>query len=154
MKCSNGSHWQTAMKISPSVLFHWIGPPLGHQMYFLRGLSLALRAHDQFPGLSLVLPPSTTWKPGNLETWKCVNWDTRKLGILFVHLVISATVRIGPEIQCLPYAVFFYFEPKINLFKIYNMKTKVMSRDNSKSRVRICRQKPNNTPCGGPSRWA
>ena len=44
---------------------------------FFTSLSLALRSHDQLPGLSLVLPPSLphslppslgTWKLGNLET--------------------------------------------------------------------------------------
>ena len=45
---------------------------------FFRGLSLDLRSHYQFPGLSLVpLPPSLPL--GNLETWKLGNLETQKL---------------------------------------------------------------------------
>ena len=56
---------------------------LRHWMHFFLGLSLAMRSHDQFPGLSLVLPPSLTpslppWKLGNLETWKLGNLETWK----------------------------------------------------------------------------
>ena len=77
------------------------------------GLSLALRTHDQFPGISLVPPPSLLV---NLETWKLRTSGGKKLKELSekmpflsisVHFSIGATIRISRGIQCLRYAGFF-----------------------------------------------
>ena len=93
-----------------------------------QSLALALRSHNQFPGLSLVLPPSLppppllspTWKLGNLESFKLGNWESRKLKNLatwklgnapppkkkthmeiFVHFSIGATIRIAIKFSSL-----------------------------------------------------
>ena len=71
---------------------------------FFRGLSLALRSHDQFQASHWSsLPPSF----GNLETWKLRNLKTQKLGN-------SETRTPGnPETRKLGNFIFFG-EKKIN----------------------------------------
>ena len=58
------------------------------------GLSLALRSHDQFPGVSLVLPP--TRKLGNLETRKLGNSETQKLRNKETQELRNSETRIHP----------------------------------------------------------
>ena len=52
---------------------HWADSVIESPCLF-QDLSLALRSHDPFPGLSLVLPPSLP--PSHLETWKLGNSET------------------------------------------------------------------------------
>ena len=50
---------------------------------FLGGLSLALISHEQFPGLSLIPPPSLLRPPSTSSLpWKLWNFETLKLGNL------------------------------------------------------------------------
>ena len=56
---------------------------LRHWVQFFRGLSLALRSHDQFQASHWSsIPPSLPWNLGNLVNQKFRNWKTWKLGIL------------------------------------------------------------------------
>ena len=76
----NRPHWADSVIESPCPSFFWLSVcAIGCSLFW--SLSLALRSHDQFPGLSLVLPslpPSLeTWKLGNLETWILGNLETR-----------------------------------------------------------------------------
>ena len=72
----------------------------------------------------LIAPPSLPWKLGNLKTRKPnppkkIFIDKKKIekkdknivkSNLFVRFDIAPTIRIGQEIQCLPYAVLFFLK--------------------------------------------
>ena len=90
-------------------------------------------SHDHFPGLSLVTAPGVKFGCIN-TTFLVLEHSILTLGALLTyylantsHIItsqashcIGATIRIGREIRCLPYAGFFYHAISSNLYRSYH----------------------------------